>query len=209
MEKATILMFILGVILLLAACGPQSTQATQPTSPPAPTQPPTPTQPPAPTQPPTPTQTPAPTRAPTGGSGYGYGYDYGYDDYGTPPSTEAPSAGGVLIKVARKEGVGTFLVDSQGRALYLFLADTPTRSACTGGCANNWPPLLTIGTPQAGEGVDASKLGTLVRDDGTTQVTYNGHPLYYFAGDSQAGDTNGQGVGSKWYLVSPDGEPLR
>ncbi len=193
MKTATISMFMLGVILLLAACGPQPTQATQPTSPPAPTQPPSPTLP------------PAPTRAPTSSSGY----DDGYDDYGALPSTEAPSAGGVLIKVAQKEGLGTFLVDSQGRALYLFLADTPTRSACTGGCANNWPPLLSGGMPQAGEGVDASKLGTLVRDDGTTQVTYNGHPLYYFAGDSQAGDTNGQGIGGKWYLVSPDGEPLR
>ncbi len=203
MRTATILMFILGVILLLTACGSQPTQATQSTSPPAPTQPPTPTQPPA------PTQTPAPTRAPTYGNGYNDGYDYGYDGYGTPPSTEAPSAGGVLIKVAQKEGLGTFLVDSQGRALYLFLADTPTRSACTGGCAKKWPPLLTSGMPQASEGVDASKLGTLVRDDGTTQVTYNGHPLYYFADDNQAGDTKGQGVGNKWYLVSPDGEPLR
>jgi predicted lipoprotein with Yx(FWY)xxD motif len=193
MKTIRILMLVLGVILLLAACRPQPTQATQPASPPAPTQTPAPTQP------------SAPTRAPTSSGGD----DYGYGSYGAPSSTEAPSAGGVLIKVAQKEGLGTFLVDSQGRALYLFLPDTPTHSACTGGCANNWPPLLTSGAAQAGEGVDASKLGTLVRDDGAVQVTYNGHPLYYFAGDRQAGDTNGQGVGGKWYLVTPAGEPLR
>lgn len=119
------------------------------------------------------------------------------------------SAGGAVIKVGHKEGLGSFLVDAQGRTLYLFLADTPTSSACSGGCAMNWPPLLTTGAPQAGEGVDASKLGILMRSDGTTQVTYNGHPLYYFAGDTQAGDTNGQGIGGKWYVVSPAGEPIQ
>jgi len=178
MKTARISMFVLGVTLLLAACGPRPTQATLPASP------------------------PVPTRTPAGSGGGNYGY-------GAPPSTEAPSAGGVLVKVAQKEGLGAFLVDSRGRTLYLFLADTPTRSACTGGCAENWPPLLTSGAAQAGEGVDASKLGTLAREDGTTQVTYNGHPLYYFAGDAQAGDTHGQGIGGKWYLVSPAGEPLQ
>lgn len=119
------------------------------------------------------------------------------------------STGGAVIKVGQKEGLGFFLVDAQGRTLYLFLADTPTSSACSGGCAKNWPPLLTTGAPQAGEGVDAAKLGTLMRSDGTIQVTYNGHPLYYFAGDTQTGDTNGQGVGGKWYVVSPAGEPIQ
>ncbi len=121
----------------------------------------------------------------------------------------AAAAGSTIIEVGQKEGLGAFLVDSQGRTLYLFLADTPTRSACSGGCAENWPPLLSGGAVQAGEGVQASKLGSLTRGDGTTQVTYNGHPLYYFAGDARAGDTNGQGIGGKWYVVSPAGEPLQ
>lgn len=119
------------------------------------------------------------------------------------------SASGAVIKVGQKEGLGSFLVDAQGKTLYLFLADTPASSACSGGCAENWPPLLTTGAPQAGEGVEAAKIGTLVRSDGTTQVTYNGHPLYYFAGDAQAGDANGQGIGGKWYVVSPAGDPIQ
>ncbi|MFN3741406.1 MAG: hypothetical protein ACK4VW_01895 [Anaerolineales bacterium] len=118
-------------------------------------------------------------------------------------------AEGAVIKVGQKEGLGLFLVDAQGRTLYLFLADTSTSSACVGTCAERWPPLLTTGTPQAGEGVDATKLGTLLRPDGTTQVTYNGHPLYYFSGDTQPGDTNGQGIGGRWYLVSPTGEAIK
>lgn len=115
---------------------------------------------------------------------------------------------GTSVHVAQKEGLGAFLVDAEGKALYLFVKDTPTRSACTGRCLRFWPPLLTEGPPRAGEGVDASKLGTLTRDDGTVQVTYNGYPLYYYADDVQPGDTKGHGVGREWYLLSPAGEML-
>ena len=84
----------------------------------------------------------------------------------------------------------------------------PAHPPATGNCATNWPPLLTNGTPVAGTGVDASKFGTTTRADGTTQVTYNGWPLYYYAKDQQPGDTNGDGVGNVWYLVSPTGDKV-
>ena len=115
---------------------------------------------------------------------------------------------GAQVEVAEQEPYGAYLVDAEGRALYLFLADSAEESACYDDCANAWPPLLTDGDPAAGDGVDASMLGTLEREDGAMQVTYDGMPLYYFVRDQGAGDTNGQGVegfGAEWYLVSPEG----
>ena len=95
-----------------------------------------------------------------------------------------------------------------GRTLYLFEKDQPNQSACAGACAAAWPVDQTSGTPKAGSGVMASLLGTTKRADGSTQVTYNQHPLYYFQGDSEAGQHNGQGVdafGAKWFVVGPAG----
>jgi predicted lipoprotein with Yx(FWY)xxD motif len=104
--------------------------------------------------------------------------------------------------------LGTFLADGKGRTLYLWLADKSDQSTCYNACAQFWPPLLTKGSPTAGSGVDASKLGISKRTDGTTQVTYNGHPLYYFAEDTAAGDANGEGnngFGALWWVVGPNG----
>jgi predicted lipoprotein with Yx(FWY)xxD motif len=104
--------------------------------------------------------------------------------------------------------LGTILV-SDDRTLYLFEKDSGPKSACTGDCAANWPPLLTSGEPTASGEADPSKLGTTTRDDGTTQVTYAGHPLYFFVGDKQAGDTNGQDLdafGAEWYALQTSGE---
>ena len=92
--------------------------------------------------------------------------------------------------------------------LYLFTKDTPNTSVCYDKCATAWPPLLTTGAPAVGDGVDASKLGTTTRKDGTVQVTYNGWPLYYYAGDLGAAETQGQDIesfGGEWYLLSPRG----
>jgi predicted lipoprotein with Yx(FWY)xxD motif len=89
--------------------------------------------------------------------------------------------------------LGHILVDGSGRTLYLFQKDQPDQSACAGACAAAWPVDHSSGTPMAGSGVQASLLGTIKRSDNTTQVTYNGHPLYYYSGDSQAGQHNGQG----------------
>ena len=106
--------------------------------------------------------------------------------------------------------LGKILVNGQGDTLYLFQADTGTKSNCSGACATNWPPL-TSGNPTVGKGASASKVGTTKRSDGRTQVTYNGHPVYTYSGDGSAGDTNGQGLnafGGLWYVVSPAGQQV-
>lgn len=106
---------------------------------------------------------------------------------------------------------GPILANSQGRTLYLFTADTGTTSTCTGACATNWPPLTVSGKPTAGKGVDSSLLGTTQRSDGGTEVTYNGHPLYTYSGDTAAGQATGQNLtafGAKWYVVGAAGTPM-
>jgi predicted lipoprotein with Yx(FWY)xxD motif len=107
--------------------------------------------------------------------------------------------------------LGTFLVDNQGRTLYLFQKDKTSKSTCSGACAANWPPLLTTGKASASGGVRKGLLGTTKRSDGKTQVTYNGHPLYRFSGDTKPGDTKGQGLsafGARWYAVNSAGKRL-
>ena len=123
------------------------------------------------------------------------------------------SQGGPAIVSADHSELGTYLVDESGHALYLFEKDEKDASYCNGACASVWPPYETDGQPMAGSGVDQSKLGTITRDDGTTQITYRGEPLYYYAGDgSKPDETTGEGVeqfGAEWYLVSPkDGGPV-
>ena len=115
------------------------------------------------------------------------------------------------VGVAKNASLGNILVDSQGRTLYLFRADKGTKSACSGECAVDWPPLRASGKPTAGSGVTASKLGTSPRSDGQAQVTYDGHPLYRFANDHKAGDATGQGLnafGGAWYVLSPAGSAI-
>ena len=117
-------------------------------------------------------------------------------------------SGPATVKTSNSSA-GTILVDGSGRTLYLFMKDTTNQSACSGACVSAWPVDQSNGTPQAASGVKASLLGTIKRGDGTTQVTYNGHPLYYYSGDSQAGQLNGQGLnafGALWYVVAPSGE---
>ena len=122
---------------------------------------------------------------------------------------ETKVSGPAAIGVASNPALGDMLVDSEGLTLYLFTVDERNKSNCTGGCATTWPPLLTIGDPTAGEGVSADHLGTLERDDGSTQVTYNGRPLYYFSFDNAPGDANGQDSRDVWYVVSPFGGPVQ
>ncbi len=119
--------------------------------------------------------------------------------------------GSAVVVTTHTGPAGTYLTDSTGKSLYLFAADTGTTSTCVGTCATYWPPLVTTGTPTAGAGVTASMLSTSMRADGTTQVDYNGHPLYYYAGDTAAGDTAGQGSnlsGGLWWLVNPSGAAI-
>jgi superoxide dismutase, Cu-Zn family len=112
------------------------------------------------------------------------------------------------VQVAEHETYGEYLTDGEGRALYLFLNDEQGESVCYDQCAQNWPPLLTTEDAEAGEGVDGDLLGTIERQDGSLQVTYNDWPLYYFINDAEPGDVSGQGVGEAWYLVSLEGEAI-
>ena len=123
----------------------------------------------------------------------------------TPDGTDE-SQSDATVAVASNAALGDFLVDGQGLTVYLFENDTGTTTACTGECAVNWPPVIADGEPTAGDGIDAALLGTA---DGIApnQVTYNGHLLYYFIGDSAAGDTNGVGIPA-WYALDPNGDAI-
>src|SRR5260370_36558489 len=122
---------------------------------------------------------------------------------GTSPATAAASpspnpspstaATGTTTAVAPSK-LGQILVDGKGMTVYLFVVDTSTTSNCYTSCATIWPPVLTTGAAQAGAGANASLLGTTTRTDGKTEVTYAGHPLYYFVQDKAAGDITGQGI---------------
>jgi predicted lipoprotein with Yx(FWY)xxD motif len=112
----------------------------------------------------------------------------------------------------KTSSLGTFLVDAKGRSLYLWDADHGSMSACSGDCAHDWPPLTTATTPKASGAAKASLLGTTTRADGSREVTYAGHPLYYYVGDSTPGQTTGQGsdsFGSPWWVVSPAGKAIQ
>jgi predicted lipoprotein with Yx(FWY)xxD motif len=125
----------------------------------------------------------------------------------TATKSSASNTSGATVGT-RKTGLGTILVDSQGRTLYLFEKDKGDKSSCAGACASAWPPFMTSARPKTSKGVKAPLLGTTARSDGKPEVTYNGHPLYYYAGDQKAGDTNGEGLtqfGAEWYVLSPTG----
>ena len=124
---------------------------------------------------------------------------------------EASGGGDGIVSAAKAGDLGTVLVDSEGRTLYDFHKDKGAKSACYGACAAAWPPLLTEGDPQAQGAADRSLLGTTKRNDGTVQVTYNGWPLYTYAGDQKPGEANGNDVdqfGAEWYALQPNGEEL-
>jgi len=141
--------------------------------------------------------------------------------YGAPPASPSqapvaapsaspvpPVASGTTIGIGSTR-LGSVLVDGSGRTVYLFGADSGTNSSCnSSACVQYWPPVLTTGAPQAGSGLNASLVGTTTRQDGKTQITYAGHPLYYFISDTKAGDVSGQGIkafGGTWYVVAPSG----
>jgi predicted lipoprotein with Yx(FWY)xxD motif len=121
-------------------------------------------------------------------------------------TTAAQGASGTTVAVTSSK-LGNILVDGDGRTLYAFTKDKGDQSACSGGCATNWPALT--GTATAGTGVQASLLSTSMQANGDSQVTYGGRPLYYFAGDAKPGDTNGQGVGNLWFALTADGQLVK
>jgi predicted lipoprotein with Yx(FWY)xxD motif len=122
------------------------------------------------------------------------------------PSESASAAAGTEIKLA-DSSLGQIIVDAEGKTLYMFTPDEAGTPTCYDQCATAWPPLTAEVT--AGTGLDASKLTVVDRTDGSKQVKYGNWPLYYFANDAAAGDTNGQGLNDKWYVVGADGEPIK
>jgi predicted lipoprotein with Yx(FWY)xxD motif len=134
------------------------------------------------------------------------------------PASSAPAAGGSAsasttgtVITTQAGSAGAFLTTASGRAVYLWAKDGMNMSDCSGACAAAWPPVPATGTLTVAGSAKASDLGTITRSDGTKQVTYDGHPLYYFVGDSAAGQTNGQGsdnFGAKWWLVAPSGAEI-
>jgi predicted lipoprotein with Yx(FWY)xxD motif len=136
------------------------------------------------------------------------------------PTTSASTTQSVQPSPTSQAGVsvattttslGTFLVGPNGKTLYLFEADKSSTSTCSGACAQGWPPLTTSGPPVAGSGVMQTLLSTTQRADGTMQVVYNGHPLYYYSADTKAGDTKGEGLnafGAGWDVVSTAGKKI-
>jgi predicted lipoprotein with Yx(FWY)xxD motif len=131
---------------------------------------------------------------------------------GGPSSGAGSAASASSVTVKTQIGaLGSFLADGSGRALYLFASDTSSTSNCSGACATLWPPLTAKGSVSASGDASGTDIATITRQDGAKQVTYAGHPLYYFAGDGGAGHTNGQGVnefGALWWLVAPSGQKI-
>jgi predicted lipoprotein with Yx(FWY)xxD motif len=125
-------------------------------------------------------------------------------------SAASGSASSTVITTKTSSG-GSFLTNGAGRAIYLFMADSTGKSACDGACAAAWPPVIATAQPTATGSAQASGLSTITRSDGTKQVTYDGHPLYYFQGDTGPGTDKGQGLdnfGAQWWLVAPTGSSI-
>ncbi|KIF73042.1 hypothetical protein QR77_01600 [Streptomyces sp. 150FB] len=140
-------------------------------------------------------------------------------DTATAPASASAAADTVVAKpsgppntiISKSGSLGTILLDAKGRTLYVFDKDTSSKSMCTGACATQWPPSIVTAKPKAGKGVKSDMLSTSTRSDNKKQVTYNGHPLYTFAGDQKPGDTSGQGVnafGAKWYVIGTNGKQI-
>ena len=149
----------------------------------------------------------------TSGGGYGGTESETGGAYGgaaTTTSTETGSSEGpATVAVASVPKLGKVIVDSDGFTLYDFHKDKGMTSSCYGACAGVWPPLTTGSAPNASGGVSASKLGTTKRKDGTTQVTFAGHPLYTYTADTKPGEANGNDIstyGGQWYALTPKGE---
>lgn len=150
----------------------------------------------------------APARSPASGGDGGYG---GYGGGGGGSAKSAPAAA-AKVQVAKGGDLGAILVDGAGRSLYLFEKDQASTSSCYSDCAKVWPPFTSVGPASAGPGAMSSLLGTTSRTDGSIQVTYRGHPLYYYISDgNRPGSTAGEGLnqfGGQWYVLSPAGSKV-
>ncbi len=130
---------------------------------------------------------------------------------GGTASPAAAGSGSGLVITTKSGSAGAFLTDGSGRAVYLWMKDGKDSSACSGACAGAWPPVTTTGAVTASGGAVMADLSTITRSGGARQVVYDGHPLYYFSGDSGPGQVTGQGsdaFGAKWWLVNPAGTSI-
>jgi predicted lipoprotein with Yx(FWY)xxD motif len=127
------------------------------------------------------------------------------------PTSESATASELVIDTTHTS-LGTFLTADNGRTVYLFEKDKGSKSTCFGACATGWPPVTTSAmSPSTSGKANASLLGTTTRPDGTIQVTYAGHPVYFYSADTASGQTNGEGVdafGAEWYVISPAGNKV-
>ena len=175
---------LLITVLGLVACAPAAT-------PQAPA--------PAPTNPPAPavqaTSVPAPANPPAATE--------------APAAPAAPMAKAVTLQVAGNDTLGKFLADGDGNTLYLLTKDPKGTSSCYDKCATSWPPVIPDGQPTLKDGVESTLISMTLRTDGSTQLTYNGWPLYYFEKDQKPGDTTGQAVNNVWWVVSGEGNPIK
>lgn len=198
---------MLVLALLLAACGPAATAA--PTATTAPTLAPTEVQV---TESPVATESPAATESPVATEPAVATETSTTGSTDTTATAGVPVTGEATVNLADVGTFGSVLVDGSGRPLYAFTSDTQngTSSTCTDPtCTANWQPLTSQGSPVAGTGLNSSLLGTITREDGTMQVTYNGWPLYTYTGDTTPGTANGQAVGGKWFLVTATGDMVQ
>ena len=128
------------------------------------------------------------------------------------PSAAAPEGGAATVSLKSVKDIGDpALVGPDGKTVYLFEGDKDGKPTCKDACAGLWPPVTASGMPTAGSGLDQSLLGTVKRADGSTQVTYAGHPLYYYSGDAAPGTAKGQGLkafGAEWYALSAKGSKI-
>jgi predicted lipoprotein with Yx(FWY)xxD motif len=135
----------------------------------------------------------------------------GYGSSSSGSTSAAPGSNAAQLKVVSDARLGKIITDAKGRTLYDFPIDKGTTSVCYGACASLWPPLTTSGKPMAGPGVSSGLIGTAKRRDGSTEVTYAGHPLYYYAPDRKQGQITGQALdqfGAPWYALAPSGREI-
>jgi predicted lipoprotein with Yx(FWY)xxD motif len=205
MKRTVLLGAMLVFALSISACGPSAvTQAPVQSTPVPATASPVATEPSTATEAPAATASPAVAATNTGSAA------------STPATTatseaSVPVTGQAVVKAAQNFDYGPILTNGDGLPLYIFNKDTQngTTSACTDeACTANWPPLTTDGTGTGGPGAIENLLGTITREDGTIQVTYNGWPLYQYSGDTSADTTNGQGAEPGWTLISPSGKAI-
>ncbi len=209
MKRTVLLGAMLIMALLISACGPSAVTQAPVQSTPVPA-----TSSPAATEPSTAstaTEAPATTASPAVAA-TNTGSAAGTPSTSTTATSEAsvPVTGQTVVKAISNFDYGPILADGDGLPLYIFNKDTQnSTSACTDeACTTNWKPLTTEGTAAAGPGVIQSMLGTITREDGTTQVTYNGWPLYTYSGDASSDTTNGQGAEPGWTLIGPSGKAI-